>query len=438
VSEFIIRQARENVFDAELVTSSGKPFYFFCQRVPEKHERHWHPRLNSPETVSWWEQTDRDQKKKFIKLFNKRLDEALSARKSFGDTLVAAEKAAYALDLEKAIKLVHSYKPGSAVTDSTGFHLEDVPAFDPKEFAVTSWLKENFIPKKNVTVVFGKRGSFKSSGMIWLLKPISKDRLVLILDYENPPNLIKRWNSDFRLHLGEDPQNLVVWDRTKAAPPKADDPRLETIVKEARRKQGHSPVIVFDSFASMLKPGESGHTTGEVAPIFTHFRKLCDLGATVIVYDHTRKYEADVAYGGEDKEAKADVFHKFIVHPNEKHPEEPTVEVRVNLKRYAPEGTANFAFKPDPYKDDDGVWHIKKFDLTKDPVEAERRHNRALLKKIIRENPGASKREIGNMASERGLSKHKAEALLDRWEGKYWSLEHGRHRKVTYKLLETR
>lgn len=138
-----------------------------------------------------------------------------------------------------------------------------VPTFDPSLVTKTKWLVKDFIPAKNITLVYGARGSFKSTYLLSVLKRISEDRRVLVLDYENPPDVLKQRDKDLKLSLPA--PNLKIWDRFgPQPPPRPGDPRLEQIVKEAFKETKRSPVLVFDSWASLLKPGEGGRVRGRL------------------------------------------------------------------------------------------------------------------------------------------------------------------------------
>ncbi len=184
----------------------------------------------------------------------------------------------------------------------------------------------------------------------------TRRRRVLYLDYENPANVISARNTDLRLGLpGSD---LIIWDRFgHGTPPKPGEQRLEGFVKDCVAATGHGPWIIFDSWSSLLNPGEGGELTGQTAYKFVELRRLADLGATITVIDHTRKYDRSIVYGGQDKEAKADSIHNLQLYDdNRAH---PVVLVRSWLKRNAPRNEGNFAFEVRGERDQKGNWHIR-------------------------------------------------------------------------------
>lgn len=324
-----------------------------------------------------------------------------------------------------------------ADNDARPLTWQTIPAFDPTFVASTRWIKKDFIPAKNITLIFGERGSFKSSYMVWVLRDIAaRGRCVLILDYENPDNVLKERDTDLKLKLADNP-NLKIWDRfADTPPPRPGDPRLEQIVRDALKRTKKSPILVFDSWASLLKPGEGGETTGQVAPIYNHFRRLCDLKATVLVYDHPRKYLKAVIYGGQDKEAKADVFHTFIPYKNEVKPHQPMIRVESWLKRHAPKGITKFAFNPLATKDEAGNWHVMGFEECGDPKIAERQRHVKIMRGLSKKNPSSSQEELVKLAAPL-LSRNRAREVLKRGvEKKYWEVKRTAHGKLVYRLSD--
>jgi AAA domain len=322
---------------------------------------------------------------------------------------------------------------------------QTVPRFDPSAVTSTKWLIEHFIAEDNLQLIFSERGTFKTTLLMAAARAVAKGkpflemktrrRRVLYLDYENPANIIKARNQDLHLRLTKN-RNLIVWDRFgKQAPPLPGDARLEAIVANCVRETGHGPWIIFDSWSSLLQPGEGGENTGQIAPIYAHLRRLADAGATITVLDHSRKYETDVIYGGGDKEAKVDSIHHLQVCKNELEPNNAIVRVESWLKRYAPRGAGVFAFEVQSLEDDRGEWHITGLKRVADPVEEEKRKKFQLLGKLIQEHPEAGSEELAKIAANEGLGRDEAKKLLKGGIGKHWDLEKAAHGKHTFKLV---
>jgi len=345
---------------------------------------------------------------------------------------------------ERSISVVEVNVDAHVSSDLTW---DTLPRFDPAATRKTKWLAELFIADRTISLVYGPRGSFKSTFFLALARAVSKGeeflgmetrrRRVLYLDYENPPDVIKNRDADLHLNLPRN-KRLVIWDRFGSlAPPRPGDPKLERFVKHCVRKLHRKPWIILDSWSSLLRPGEGGETTGQIAPIDTHIRRLCDLGATVTVLDHTRKYTKDIIYGGQDKEAKADTIHNFIVHENKLKPQSPILRVESWLKRYAPPGVGSFAAEVQSSKDENGEWHIAGFKLAaRDPVVDEKRRQRNILRQLIQQNPEASQRELAKLAAASGIGRDRTESLLKEGIGKHWEASKGHKGKITYKLLD--
>jgi hypothetical protein len=323
---------------------------------------------------------------------------------------------------------------------------DNLPRFDPTATRKTKWLAHLFIADRTISLVYGPRGSFKSTFFLALAKAVAKGeeflgmatrkRKILYLDYENPPDVIKNRDKDLHLHLPEN-RRLVIWDRFgDKLPPRPGDRKVERFIKHCVRKLHRKPWIILDSWSSLLRPGEGGETTGQIAPLYTFLRRWCDLGATVTVLDHTRKYDRDIIYGGQDKEAKADTIHNFVIHENKIEPEKPILRIQSWLKRYAPQGVGSFAVEVQSFKDEKGEWHISGFRLAGDPVVAEKRKNRDILRDLIRQNPDKSQRQLARLAAASGLGRDKAEKMLKVGIGKYWTVSEGAKGKMSYELLD--
>lgn len=320
-----------------------------------------------------------------------------------------------------------------------------LPCFDPSSVKTTRWLIDSFLAERSIQLVVGERGSFKSTLLMLAAGAVAsgvpflgmktRPRRVLYLDYENPASVIKKWDVDLRLDLLHN-KNLKVWNRFRAGdPPRPDDPLLEAIVQDCVRQTENGPLIIFDSWASLLKPGEGGELTGQIAPLYTHLRKLVDLGATVSVLDHTRKYEKSTTYGGQDKEAKADSIHKLMVY--EKTLESHNVVVRVEswLKRFAPKGEGTFAFKVLSKGSDKGKWHSREIVPAGDPEVEERNRKIEILRQLIQTHPSASQSELAMSAGNYDLARDEAIKLLQEETGKRWRVQRGGKNSLRYSLI---
>jgi hypothetical protein len=321
-----------------------------------------------------------------------------------------------------------------------------LPRFDPALVKKTRWLINFFLAEGSIQLVFGERGSFKSTFFLAAAKAIAnaeeflgmktRQRRVLYLDFENPADVIKARNDDLGIGLPGN-ENLVVWDRFGSqSTPRPGDQLLEAIVKSCIAETGRAPWIVFDSWASLLKPGEGGEFTGQIAPIYLHFRKLADLGAAITVIDHTKKDDPETLYGGQDKEAKADSIHKLLALPNKIRPKNPIIRVESWLKRYAPDGEGSFCFEVQNEQDSNGNWHIVGLAPAQDPIEGEKSRRVEILCDLIKQNPNAGQEELAELAADQKIPRDQAIKLLKNGEGQYWQVRRIAHNKLLYSLTQ--
>ncbi len=315
---------------------------------------------------------------------------------------------------------------------------DSLPHFDPSTAPGTRWLCEDFIPERAITFIVGDAGSYKSTIMLALCTAISRGedflgrqtrkRRVLYLDNENPPDVLRERNKALRLEI-EANKRLRLWSLYGDVPlPKLGSPELREIVKRSvaeRRK----PLIVFDHWASFLKPGDGGETTGQTSTLLQEMKQLCGLGATVVVLAHTLKYDATMWYGGADIRAKADAMHTFVRVEDRLHPGRDIVRIECFLKRHG--GRYSFAIQPIVKEG-----QVTGFRSVEDPKKVERQLKIERLRHLIKKSPHASQRQLANLATALGLGRDEAEDLLKQGTGKFWAASIGPKGKKTYVLSE--
>lgn len=335
-----------------------------------------------------------------------------------------------------------TYRSASLFGD---FTWRQIPRFDPALVKRMRWVINYFVAEANIQLVFGERGSFKSTLFLAAAKAVAageeflgmktRRRRVLYLDYENPANIIKGRNDDLQLNLPHN-EDLVVWDRFRShPPPRPGDPILDSIVRDCIADTGYAPWIIFDSWSSLLKPGEGGEFTGQIAPLYLEFRKLADLGATVTIIDHSKKHERGTLYGGQDKEAKVDSIHKLLPSQNKVTPQNPIIRVESWLKRHAPQGEGSFAIEVQSAQDKRGNWHIVNLIRATDPFVVNMRDRVALLRDIIEKNPKLGQDALAKLASVQGIPRDQAIDTLKERTGIDWRVERVGHNKFSYSLL---
>ena len=303
---------------------------------------------------------------------------------------------------------------------------------------------DSFLAETSIQLIFGEAGTFKTTLCLFCAKAVAcgesilgkktHRRRVIYIDFENPASVIRDRCIDLGLNLPNNP-NLVIWDRVLGEPPLPGSPQLEQLVRQCVSETGHGPWIIFDSWSSMLRPGDGGESTGQIAPVFARIRKLVDLGATVTILDHSKKYDSGILFGGADKEAKSDTIHNIQIFENQVRPQNPIVSVDSRLKRYSPVGVGAFAFEVKSKQDKTGKWHISDLQLTADPVEAAAQRNRELLADLIRQNPESGQEELADIASKSGLPRDQAIRLLKAGVSKHWVVSRAARGKLCYQVL---
>lgn len=182
-------------------------------------------------------------------------------------------------------------------------------ASQPIEFAV-----DQLIALGTVTAITGESGGGKSTFISAICGSIDRGapfaglatkRLpILVLDRENPASVVlERFE---RLGI-QDGENYKVWGGW--APEEAPAP-FSPMVVDWVSTCNPKPLIVIDSFIS-FHPGDE-NDAAETRQFMQGFRKLADMGATVIFTHHTGKSETSKDYrGSSDIKASVDVGYNL-------------------------------------------------------------------------------------------------------------------------------
>ena len=316
---------------------------------------------------------------------------------------------------------------------------KNLPRFHPSQASKTKWLWKDFIPERAITFVIGDAGTFKSSFLLALCNAISKGepflglstrkRRVLYLDNENPQDVLA--GRDKAMNLGlETNDRFVLWSIYDGVPvPKIGGHKLRKIVRHSVT-EGCRPLIVLDHWTTFLKPGDGGETTGQTTPILQELRRVCAIGATVVVLAHTLKWDKTMFYGGADIKDKTDVMHTFIY---ERQSDGDIIRVDSVLKRHG--GRRSFSIRPIVEKRD-GRKQVTGFRFVKDGRKHERRIWMEKMRGLIKKHPNASQRKLAVLAKDRlGIGRNRAEKLLNKYDGRHWKARPGLNRKQTYVLL---
>jgi hypothetical protein len=269
----------------------------------------------------------------------------------------------------------------------------------------------------------------------------TRQRCVLFLDYENPDHVVKRMCEDSDIDPSS--SSFTIWNRGSEPTPHPVDKakRLEKFVSRCKKLTGHAPWIIFDSWTSLLRAGDSGDKLGEVTLIFRALRKLCDMGATCTVIDHTGKYTGRFKgpIGTSAKMTQMDTSHFFKEQKEEalqgSNSKCTTVRVESFLKRYAPQDVGTFSFEVQSALDKKGKWHMVSLLETKDKAVLKQENEIEGMKKLIKNNPKLGHEQLSELAKKEDIaSRDRARQLLQYGVGKYWkSTKQGKKR--TFRAL---
>jgi hypothetical protein len=129
-----------------------------------------------------------------------------------------------------------------------------------------------------------------------------KQSKVLYLDGENPLYVVKQ--RLFDLGIRETPE-LQVWGGWNISPPPG--PQSALLIDFTQR---HKPLMIFDSLIE-FHPGSEQSST-ETRAFMKLFRRLANLGATVVVLHHSGKAETSKVYrGSSDIKAAVDTAYQL-------------------------------------------------------------------------------------------------------------------------------
>jgi AAA domain len=327
--------------------------------------------------------------------------------------------------------------------------LENIPRLDLSKVKDSHPLIDNFVWEGCTQVGYGKFGTRKttihllaawavSQGIPFLGKK-ARQRMVLYLDYENPPGVLKQYCKD--LGINPDDPRFTVWDRTKEYPPKPGDPRLDRFIRRCKKATGDSPWMIFDSWTSLLREGHSGNEMGEATPIFRDIRTYCDQGATCTIIDHTGKKGND-PIGTSAKMTQMDTAHLFSAQEDEisldGRSSRSVIRIENFLKRFAPKDVGTFSIEIKAAMDDKNEWHTLSVEITKDKAVIKQEKEIEGLKHLIRDNPSSGQEELAKLAAKDKIvsGRDRTRRLLQDGLGKHWKSLPRSHGKMTFRVVK--
>ena len=332
--------------------------------------------------------------------------------------------------------------------------LKGIPRFDPANVKTNTMLIEDFIIEGSTHVSYGSFGTRKTSIHLlagWCISQgiefmgrKSKRRMVLYLDYENPQGVLRAYCEDLKL----DPTDpwFTLWDRRDTPPPQpseSEDDPIEKYIRRCKKVTGHGPHIVFDSFTSLLRAGESGNDLNHAAPIYRNVRRYCDMGATCVIIDHTGKKKGKEAIGSSAKMTQMDAAHYFSAQSHalglNARSSHTIIRVEGFLKRYAPKDVGTFSIEVKAALNDKGVWHTTSVAPTKDIAELKLEQQIETLKGLIRKHGSRGQEEVVAKAMElpKGQKIPRADArrLLQEGIGTYWETRRAGTKRLIFRVI---
>lgn len=301
--------------------------------------------------------------------------------------------------------------------------LRMIPRIADVEAASTEWVVADMIAQGEYHLISGAPASMKSMLALSMAYAIRKgteilgrqtmQKQVLYIDKENPVSLIKeRWP----LLKIVDESNLYYWGYWFTEIPDVPHP---VYVKLAERYQ---PVMIFDSLIRFHSLDENEATAMRVVSAF--FRRLCNLGATVIVLHHRGKPSVEGSRspfrGSSEIEAGCDIAYCLTKKMTEHG---PFLDVRCFKNRHGLE--TEFRLRFDSEK---GLFLPQQTE----EVEAEQERIKK-ISKAIAETPKASVDEIQKAT---GIPEKQLRELLKKGEGMGWTYQAGAHNKYQYMSLK--
>jgi hypothetical protein len=300
------------------------------------------------------------------------------------------------------------------------FTLRDVPNIFTFEAPPIRYIIPDLILEAGVNMITGDSGHGKSilamaiagaiiSGGKFLGRECAQ-RKVVYLDRENPVAVVKQRLYD--LHIAENP-NLIYWGGWCKQEP--DGPASQVLLEFAAEEK---PVFIFDSLVAFHTGDEQDAT--ETRRFMRLFRRLADVGATVILLHHIGKAEAAKFYRG-SSDIKANIDCAWLL---EKLGENPAA--KLNELRLVPFKDRLVGSEPISISFRDGGFLVSG-ERPPSPKE--------ILEKLLRNHPHATARTLRDLGMAAGLAKHVTESWLLQGVAEGWiQVELGSHNSKHFSL----
>ncbi|OPY84687.1 MAG: hypothetical protein A4E71_02552 [Smithella sp. PtaU1.Bin162] len=271
----------------------------------------------------------------------------------------------------------------------------------------TSFIIEDTIPCGALTEFHADGGIGKTTLSLQILGAVavggrfmdcgSQTQPVVVLNYENAPSTLKaligRIPGADRIHFHENPPQLdgPDWNQLKLIASKLD-----------------RPVFLIDTLASACVRSDIA-SNADFAPVMSRMLELRNMGATIIILNHTLKNDASRFIGAQVIISQSDHVVSLTKKTNGSYR-----FGTANKTRY---GHFEMALRFDCGK--------KLFVLADAPDQTD-------IDSILSALKSQSPLSVKEIADNTGLAEKKARAVLDRYEGHHWNISHGQRNTKLY------
>lgn len=279
--------------------------------------------------------------------------------------------------------------------------VEDLPNVLEIATEPISWLVNGLIQEGSIFMISGDPGCGKSTiitaicGSIAFGVPFAgravKQRQCLILDRENPSTTVAE-----RMRRSGISGGIHIWGQWCASDPPGP---WGAAIQEWVARTDPKPVIVLDSAVSFFEGNENSSV--DVRQFLHRLRKLAASGCSIILIHHTGKAETAKKFRG-SSDWGAGVDLAFVA---ENLSADPNCLDRIRLsvvKRRVPvESTVLLEWDGPTCQ-----WTIRESTALEDCAE--------ILGRLLRGNPGLSKRKLADLAAQRGVTRKRAYDWVNR------------------------
>ncbi|HWE52462.1 MAG TPA: AAA family ATPase [Bryobacteraceae bacterium] len=260
------------------------------------------------------------------------------------------------------------------------------------------FLVSSLIAERTVTLITGDSGSGKSTIVTAIGSAVERGavfagletqrRPVLFLDRENPlPIVVERLD---RLGIS-DSQNFKIWGGW--VPEESPAPWAPIVIEWVEACEA-KPLIIVDSLVAFLQGEENSAT--EVRAYMQGFRKLADMGATVIILHHSGKADSAREYRG-SSDIKASIDIGYHLANSGSTSELGTLRLRAFKARFSVNPEAVFHYETGRFRMDARAPFVSAGDS---------------LVTLLRNNPFVSKDAFEDLAKKEGISRTRARDFL--------------------------